>query len=189
VREDARLGAECILGKNVYVDFGVRIGDRCKIQNNASIFHGATVESGVFIGPHACITNDRLPRAVTPKGALKGNDDWEVGTVVLRSGCSIGAGAIVLANVTIGRFAMVGAGAVVTRSVPDHALVVGNPAAIAGFVCACGGRLDFDGLTLREVLAPQAAGEPPMSRHGHCARCGLVTVLALHGDDATPESA
>lgn len=189
VREDATIGAECILGKGAYVDFEVTIGNRCKIENNASIFHGATLEDGVFVGPHACITNDRLPRAITPQGALKGAEDWEVGPTHLRYGCSVGAGAIVLPNVTIGRFALVGAGAVVTRSVPDHALVVGNPARISGFVCACGGTLQFDGMTLREVLAHQAPGEPPLSRHGHCARCGLVTVLALNGSDATPDPA
>jgi acetyltransferase-like isoleucine patch superfamily enzyme len=189
VREDAHIGAECILGKGVYIDFGVTVGDRCKIQNNASVFHGATLEEGVFIGPHACITNDRLPRAITPQGALKGVDDWEVGPIVLRYGCSVGAGALVLPNVTVGRFALVGAGAVVTRSVPDHALVVGNPARISGFVCACGGRLELDHLTVQEVLAPTISGEPPISRHGHCSRCGMVTVLVPSGDQLEPEPA
>jgi UDP-2-acetamido-3-amino-2,3-dideoxy-glucuronate N-acetyltransferase len=181
VREDARIGSGCILGKNVYVDFAVRIGDRCKIQNNASLFHGATLEDGVFVGPHACLTNDRLPRAITPHGALKGADDWEVGPILLRYGCAIGAGAIILPNVTVGRFALVGAGSVVTRSVPDHGLVVGNPACLIGFVCACGGRLRFDGHDVDEVIVQQKPNRievpVPGSRHGHCERCGLATLL------------
>ena len=177
VREGAQLGKECNLGKNVYIDFDVRIGDRCKIQNNASIFHGTILEDGVFVGPHACITNDKLPRAITPQGELKGSDDWEVGPVLLRYGASIGAAAVVLPGVTVGRFALVGAAAVVTRSVPDHALVVGSPARVVGFVCACGGTLDFGGMSLDEILAPLVQGEQSESQHGHCARCGLTTVL------------
>jgi UDP-2-acetamido-3-amino-2,3-dideoxy-glucuronate N-acetyltransferase len=185
VREDVRIGEQCVLGKNVYIDAGVQIGDRCKIENNVSVFRGATLEDGVFLGPHCCITNDRLPRAITPDGALKGIDDWEVGPTRLRYGCSIGAGALILPGVTVDRFALVGAGAVVTRSVPEHGLVLGNPARLAGFVCACGGRLSFDGATFEEVLAEVALREGPSSRHGHCARCGLSTLLPLE-DVATP---
>ena len=179
VREGVQIGSECVIGKNVYIDFGVRIGNRCKIQNNVSVFHGAQLEDGVFIGPHACITNDRLPRAITPQGELKGNDDWVVGPVLLRYGCSIGAGAIILPGVTVGRFALVGAGAVVTRSVPEHALVVGNPARIVGYVCACGGKLSFDGISLNEVMAGDA--DQLRTRHGHCTRCGMANVLAANG--------
>jgi acetyltransferase-like isoleucine patch superfamily enzyme len=168
------------------------IGDRCKLQNNASLFHGVTVEDGVFIGPHACLTNDRLPRAITPQGALKTADDWDVGPIVLHYGCSIGAGAIVLPDVAIGRFALVGAGAVVTRSVPDHGLVVGNPARLIGFVCACGGRLRFDGHTLEEIIVQHASNgiEVPIraSRHGHCTRCGLATLLAEETTGETEEA-
>ena len=105
------------------------------------LFHGLTVEDGVFIGPGACFTNDKRPRAITPDGALKGNDDWEVGPVRVCHGAAVGAGAIVLPDVTIGRFAMVAAGAVVSSSVPAYAVVVGVPARIVGFVCACGERL------------------------------------------------
>lgn len=138
VREGVVIGKNCIVGKNVYIDFGVQIGDNVKIQNNALLYHGLTVEDGVFIGPAACLTNDVYPRAITPEGALKGNDDWEVGPIILRYGASIGAGAIILPNVTVGRFAIVAAGAVVTRSVPDHTLVMGVPARPAGYVCRCG---------------------------------------------------
>jgi acetyltransferase-like isoleucine patch superfamily enzyme len=145
VREGARVGHECIIGKNVYIDFGVSIGNRVKIQNNCSIYHGAELEDGVFLGPHVVITNDLYPRAINPDGTLKGNDDWEVGPVRIGYGAAVGARAVILPDVTIGRFAMVGAGAVVTRDVPPHGLVVGNPARLIGYVCACGRRLHPEG--------------------------------------------
>jgi acetyltransferase-like isoleucine patch superfamily enzyme len=142
VREGAVIGAECILAKGVYVDRDVRIGDRVKVQNYASLYHGTTVEDGAFIGPYACLTNDRFPRAVTPEGKLKGDADWEVGEVRIGQGASVGAGAVVLPGVEVGPWAMVGAGSVVTRSVPAHALVVGNPAHLVGLVCRCGRRVE-----------------------------------------------
>ena len=141
VREGARIGRGCIIGKGVYIGVDVLIGDRVKIQNNASIYHGVTIEDGVFIGPHVCLTNDKLPRAITPDGQLKRDADWEVGPILIRYGASIGAGAIILPGVTVGRFALVGAGSVVTRDVVAHGLVVGNPAELVGFACACGHRL------------------------------------------------
>lgn len=141
VREDASIGAGCILGKDVYVDFGVQIGDNVKIQNGALIYHGVKIDDGVFVGPGAILTNDKRPRAINPDGTLKRDADWEVGEISVGYGAAIGAGAIVLPGVRIGRFAMVAAGAVVTRDVPDHTLVVGNPAVKVGFVCACGARL------------------------------------------------
>jgi len=144
IRERARIGEQCIIGKGVYIDFDVVIGSQVKIQNGASIYHGATIEDGVFVGPHVCFTNDRLPRAITPDGQLKGDSDWEVGHTLVKRGASIGAGAILLPGVTVGTFAMVGAGAVVTRDVPAHGLVVGNPAKLVAFVCACSHRLDRD---------------------------------------------
>jgi UDP-2-acetamido-3-amino-2,3-dideoxy-glucuronate N-acetyltransferase len=141
VRERAKIGRSCIIGKGVYIDSDVVVGDRVKIQNGVSIYHGVTIEDGVFVGPHACLINDKLPRAITPDGELKRDADWQVDRVLVQYGASIGAGAIILAGVTVGRFAMVGAGAVVTRDVAAHALVVGNPARLLGFVCACGQRL------------------------------------------------
>jgi UDP-2-acetamido-3-amino-2,3-dideoxy-glucuronate N-acetyltransferase len=138
VRERARLGANCIVGKGVYIDFDVSIGDNVKIQNAALIYHGATIEDGVFVGPQACLTNDKIPRAINPDGTLKQDADWEVGRIRVRQGASIGAGAIVLPGVTIGQFAMVGAGALVTKDVPAHGLVVGVPARLVGRVCKCG---------------------------------------------------
>jgi acetyltransferase-like isoleucine patch superfamily enzyme len=141
VREGAVLGADCIVGKGVYIDFGVQVGNRVKIQNGALLYHGLTVEDGVFIGPQACFTNDLRPRAITPDGRLQTDADWTVGATRVCYGASIGAGAIILPNVTIGSFAMVAAGAVVTRSVPPHTLVIGSPARTAGLVCRCGRRL------------------------------------------------
>ena len=138
VRENAVLGSNCILGKGTYVDFGVQIGDNVKIQNGSSVYHGVTLESGVFVGPHVVFTNDRLPRAVNADGSLKSDADWEVATTLVREGASVGAGAVVVAGVTIGRWALIGAGSVVTRDVPDYAIVYGNPARQHGYACPCG---------------------------------------------------
>lgn len=145
VREGAVIGENCIIGKDVYVDFDVKIGNNVKIQNGALIYHGVSLEDGVFVGPQACFTNDRIPRAITPDGHLKGADDWDVGPTRVKYGASIGAASVVLPDVTIGRFALVGAGAVVTRSVPDHGLVVGNPARLVGYVCRCGRKMERQG--------------------------------------------
>lgn len=142
VREHARIGRNCILGKGVYVDFDVTIGDNCKLQNGVFVYHPALIEDGVFLGPGVILTNDKFPRAINPDGSLKTDADWEVGPVRICYGASLGAGAIVLPNVTVGRFAMVGSGAVVSRDVPDHAMVVGVPARLAGYVCRCGRPLE-----------------------------------------------
>jgi len=141
LRRGATLGADCIVARDAFIDVDVHIGDRVKIQNAALVYHGVTVEDAVFIGPNAILTNDRYPRAVTGEGAIAKDADWTLSPILLRHGCSIGAGAVVVAGVTIGRFATVGAGAIVTRDVPDHALVVGNPARPIGWVCDCGSRL------------------------------------------------
>ena len=138
VRERASLGANCIIGKGVYIDFDVSIGDNVKIQNGVYVFHGVTVEDGVFLGPGVILTNDKLPRAINVDGSLKSDADWEVSPTVIRRGASIGAGTVILPGVTVGDFAMVGAGAVVTRDVPAHGLVYGNPARLHGYVCCCG---------------------------------------------------
>ena len=141
VRTGASIGAECVIGRDAFIDEGVSIGNRVKIQNAALIYHGVTVEDGVFIGPGAILTNDRYPRAITSSGDLARADDWTVSPITVRSGSSIGAGAVIVAGVDVGRFAMVGAGAVVTRTVTNHALVAGSPAHRIGWVCACGERL------------------------------------------------
>jgi acetyltransferase-like isoleucine patch superfamily enzyme len=158
VREDARVGAECILGKGAYVGEGVIIGNRCKLENRASVFAGATLEDGVFVGPHAAFLNDKKPRAVTPDGRLKTLADWTVSPTCAREGAAIGGGAMILPGVTVGRWAMVGSGAVVTRDVPDFALVVGSPARPIGYVCRCGER----------ATAP---AQPEAGREPRCADC------------------
>jgi acetyltransferase-like isoleucine patch superfamily enzyme len=141
VRENVSIGSGSILGKDVYVDFEVQIGDNVKIQNGAFIYHGTILESGVFVGPGVIFTNDKIPRAINPDGSIKGNSDWQVSPIRVCYGASIGAGAIILPNVTIGRYAMVGAGSIVTRDVAEHALVLGNPARQMAYVCSCGERL------------------------------------------------
>jgi acetyltransferase-like isoleucine patch superfamily enzyme len=138
VREGVRIGAGCVIGKNAYVDFDVVIGDNVKVGNNVSLFHGVSVEDGVFIGPHVCFTNDRVPRAINPDGSLKGADDWDVGPIMVRYGAALGAASVILPGVTIGRWALVGSGSVVTRDVADHELVAGNPARRMGSACTCG---------------------------------------------------
>lgn len=140
VRKDAKIGSDCILGNNVYVDQNVVIGDKVKIQNNVSIYHGVTIEDGVFLGPHVCFTNDLTPRSVTPDGKIKSASDWKVVKTLVKQGASLGANSTIICGVTIGEFAMVGAGSVIAKDVPDYALVYGNPAKIKGYVCKCGAK-------------------------------------------------
>ena len=146
VREGARIGRHCRLGKGVYIDANVTVGDHCKLQNGATIYQGVTIGDRVFVGPHACFTNDLLPRAARPDWRTHPGDDksppWEIVKTVVEDGASIGANATILCGITIGENAMVGAGAVVTKDVPPHALVVGNPAKVRGYVCDCGRKLD-----------------------------------------------
>jgi acetyltransferase-like isoleucine patch superfamily enzyme len=138
VREGAVIGRQCILGKGVYVDKDVRIGDSCKLQNGVLVFHGFNLEAGVFIGPGAMLLNDKHPRAVNPDGSLKSDEDWSVSQGVIEFGAAVGGGAVVLPGVRIGRMALVGSGAVVTRDVPERGIVAGNPARLRGFACDCG---------------------------------------------------
>jgi UDP-2-acetamido-3-amino-2,3-dideoxy-glucuronate N-acetyltransferase len=154
IRERAQIGAECIIGRGAYIGIGVRVGDRCKIQNSALVYDPAVIGDGVFIGPGAILTNDRLPRAVSPSGELKGADDWDPVGVTIEIGASIGAGAVCVAPVRIGAWAMVAAGSVVVRDVPDHALVAGNPARQIGWVGRDGERMVADG----GVLVDESTG-------------------------------
>lgn len=138
VREHAVLGRDVIVGRGAYVGTGVHVGDACKIQNYALVYEPAELEDGVFIGPAAVLTNDTYPRAINADGSPKTADDWTPVGVTIRRGASIGARAVCVAPVTIGRWATVAAGSVVTRDVPDYALVRGVPARRVGWVGEAG---------------------------------------------------
>ena len=141
VRENSVIGKNCIISKGCYIDHDVEIGNNVKIQNNSSIYYKAIIEDGVFIGPHVILTNDKTPRSIDTKGNLKTNLDWKAETTVVKEGASIGAGSVILPGITIGRYAMIGAGSVVTKNVSDHCLVYGNPAAQKGYACRCGQKI------------------------------------------------
>lgn len=134
VREGATIGVNCVVGKSVYIDADVEIGDEVKIQNFVSIYKGVTIEDDVLVGPAVTFTNDLYPRAYS------WGDDKVVPTVV-KKGASIGANSTIICGVTIGSYAMIGAGSVVTKDVPPFGLMYGNPAELKGFVCYCGQRL------------------------------------------------
>ena len=144
VREHAVLGRTCIVGRGAYVGPGVRMGDNCKLQNHALVYEPAVLEDGVFVGPAVVFTNDHYPRAISPDGTLKRGDDWEAVGVTVRQGASIGARAVCVAPVTIGRWALVAAGSVVVRDVPDFALVAGVPARRLRWVGRAGVPLEPD---------------------------------------------
>jgi UDP-2-acetamido-3-amino-2,3-dideoxy-glucuronate N-acetyltransferase len=130
VRSGAVVGSGCNIGKNVYIDAGVTVGDRVKVQNNVSLYHGVTIGDDVFLGPSCVFTNDLHPRA--------SNGEWTVTPTHIGRGASIGANATVVCGSSVGEWAAVGAGAVVTRSVEPYQLVYGNPARPHGWVCRCG---------------------------------------------------
>ncbi|HQR78623.1 MAG TPA: acyltransferase [Actinomycetota bacterium] len=138
VREGAALGENCIVGRGAYIGSGVQIGRNVKIQNYALVYEPARVEQGAFIGPAVVFTNDHFPRSVNPDGSLKSGHDWEPEGVTVCEGASIGARSVCVAPVTIGRWALVAAGATVIRDVPDYALVVGVPARRVGWVGRAG---------------------------------------------------
>lgn len=141
IREHAVVGAGSSLGRGAYLGPGAQLGANCKVQNYALIYEPALIADGVFIGPAAVLTNDVFPRAINPDGTRKDGSDWECVGVVLGHGCSIGARAVCIAPVRVGRWAMVAAGAVVRADVADYALVVGVPARQVGWVGRAGHRL------------------------------------------------
>ena len=142
IRSGSSIGSGTIVGRNAYVDSDVVIGKNCKIQNNALLYSPAVIADGVFIGPGAILTNDLNPRAINEDQTLKSATDWKIQRVEIQTGASIGAGAICVAPVIIGSWAMVGAGAVVVKDVPSYALVVGNPATQIGWVGKSGSKLE-----------------------------------------------
>lgn len=144
VRENAQIGADSIVGRGAYIGSGVVMGDGCKVQNYALVYEPASLGAGVFIGPAAVLTNDHFPRAINPDGSPKSAHDWEPVGVTILEGASIGASATCVAPITIGRWALVGAGSVVIKDVPDFALVVGSPARRVGWVGKAGVPLTQD---------------------------------------------
>jgi UDP-2-acetamido-3-amino-2,3-dideoxy-glucuronate N-acetyltransferase len=165
VREAAVIGKRCILGKGAYVDKGVRIGDHCKLQNGVFVFHGFDLEDGVFLGPGAMLLNDKHPRAINPDGSPKAESDWTASAGLVQYGAAVGGGAVLLPGVRVGRMALVGSGAVVTRDVPERGIVVGNPARLRGFACDCGHSLTLGSRSSR-------------STQSSCATCGRVYELS-----------
>ncbi|MFB8228991.1 acyltransferase [Cellulosimicrobium sp. NPDC055967] len=145
VREGVSMGESCVVGRGAYIGTGVQMGRNCKVQNYALVYEPASLADGVFIGPAVVLTNDTYPRAVNPDGSLKSADDWHAVGVTIGEGAAVGARAVCVAPVTIGAWATVAAGAVVTRDVPDHAIVVGVPARRVGWVGRAGEPLRRDG--------------------------------------------
>lgn len=164
VREGARLGVGCTVGKDSYIDSEVVVGAHCKIQNGVYLYRGVTVEDGVFLGPRACTTNDLRPRAIFPDGTPRGPQDFVVTSTRICRGASVGAGAVLVCGVTVGEFAMIAAGSVVTGDVPAYGLVRGNPARLVAAVCACGQTLGKDALR--------------SENHAQCASCKAEVQLS-----------
>ena len=162
IRQNTRLGAECIVGEKTHIAYEVRIGHRVKINAMVYICYGVTIEDGVMISAGTIFTNDLFPRATTPDlSQLRSSDpDEETRETLVGAGATIGAGCTIGSNLRIGRFAMVGMGSVVTRSIPDFHLVVGNPARSVGAVCRCG-----------HPIARWQAGETPRDADVACQKC------------------
>ena len=140
VRHSTRIGSECIIGEKSYIAYGVNIGDRVKINAYVYICNGVSIERGVMIAAGTVFTNDRYPRATTPdfQRLRSSEPDEDTLPTFVREGATIGAQCTVGCGITIGRFAMIGMGSVVTKDVPDYHLVIGNPARTYGYVCECG---------------------------------------------------
>ena len=163
IRHDTTLGEECIVGEKTYIAYGVRIGNRVKINSMVYVCTAVTIEDGVMISAGTVFTNDRFPRATTPdlKRLRPSDPDEHTLPTLVREGATIGAGCVIGNDLTIGRWAMVGMGSVVTKSVPDFALVIGHPAAVVGAVCRCG-----------EPTIRYARGEVPPRQTLTCQACG-----------------
>lgn len=151
VMKNSRIGERCNIGQNVVLSPDVVIGNNVKIQNNVSVYTGVILEDDVFCGPSMVFTN-----VINPRSHVVRRDEYR--TTLVKRGASFGANSTIVCGITVGRYAFIGAGAVVTRDVPDYALMVGNPARVRGWMCACGIKLNF-----------QEGGE---EQHAQCAACG-----------------
>lgn len=134
IREKSEIGMNCIISKDTYIDTEVKIGHNCKIQNSVSVYHGVTIEDDVFVGPNACFTNDKVPRAFDP--------EWKITPTLVKTGASIGANATIVCGITIGEYAMIAAGSVVTKDVESYSLVMGNPAKHYSYIDKMGNKVD-----------------------------------------------
>ena len=134
IRENANIGKDCIIGKDCYIDTNAKLGNRCKIQNGVSIYWGVTIEDDVFVGPNACFSNDKVPRAFNP--------EWKITPTFVKKGASIGANATIVCGITLGEYSMVAAGSVVTKDVEAYSLVMGNPAKHYNYVDKMGNKVD-----------------------------------------------
>jgi UDP-2-acetamido-3-amino-2,3-dideoxy-glucuronate N-acetyltransferase len=179
VMSGARLGQDCNIGQNVFIAGGVTIGNNVKIQNNVAVYAGVMIEDDVFLGPSMVFTNVINPRSHVPR-----RDEYQ--TTLVRQGASIGANATVVCGATLGRYAFVGAGAVITRDVPDYALVYGNPARIRGWMCQCGLKLQFtsDKKALEGLSGTQAKSGETYQEWAICQSCGHQYVK--RGELVTP---
>lgn len=158
IRENVFVGKNCIIGKNVYIDLGVKIGNGVKIQNNVSVY-GAIIEDDVFVGPSVTFTNDKYPRAFI------WGEHRRAKPIIARKGSSVGADSVLLCEVELGEYSMVGAGSVVSKNVPKHGLVYGNPAKLIGFVCKCGRKLERKKVLVGKILM-------------HCSECDSETEIS-----------
>jgi UDP-2-acetamido-3-amino-2,3-dideoxy-glucuronate N-acetyltransferase len=172
IMSGSRVGRGCNVGQNVVIGPGVVIGDNVKIQNNVSVYTGVTLEDDVFCGPSTVFTN-----VVNPRSHVSRKDEFRA--TVVRRGAAIGANATIVCGHEIGRYAFIGAGAVVTRDVPDYALVLGNPARLAGWVCACG-------VTLSKATAPPSSGSCTSCGAAYRAENGRLVPVERTGDDGPP---
>ena len=152
VMSTAKIGESCTIGQNVFVAADVIIGKNVKIQNNVSLYTGVIVEDDVFLGPSMVLTN-----VVNPRSHINRKDEYK--TTLIKQGASVGANATIVCGVTLGNYCFIGAGAIVTRSVPDYGLVYGNPGQLQGWMCQCGNRLEFEMLAGQEQAACKECGE------------------------------